>query len=223
MEITKHTSKLTNTESTVIKSVFSDNFFSISNCDCLDYLKSVPTKTIDLIIAEIDDIVSEDFFNELFRVNKKINMYLFCSAERVNKLNYFFIGKKYDCSVIKYDENDKSKYVLFVRDSSVKQNAFSNNAITSISYDMENRKTNEYSIIFNKKKMINFFVLNSSKTSDTVLLLSAYNTIVCDACLIVSRRFYCVEQDLLRYDKTCKSIKSKIKKLEKEHKNCSES
>lgn len=90
------------------------------NGDCLDYLKKLPDKSVDLVVTDppyeietsgagiykqedkqyvkelvgMKDGFSEEILDELCRVMKKINIYLFCSQKQIIPLLDYFVKKK---------------------------------------------------------------------------------------------------------------------------------
>lgn len=96
----------------------------IYNTDCLEGMKDIPDKSIDLVVTDppylltgnrggglwggegrkgmsqledIKDGFSERCLDELVRVMKKINIYLFCSQKQMPMLYRYFVGER-DCN-----------------------------------------------------------------------------------------------------------------------------
>lgn len=103
---------------------------TIYNMDCLEGMKQIPDKTIDMVLtdppyilenqgggfwskrednnhynargtrkgmerlSDIKDGICEDVLNELCRVLKKINLYLFCSQKQIPLYIDYFVKKK---------------------------------------------------------------------------------------------------------------------------------
>lgn len=91
----------------------------VYNEDCLDGMKKIPSKSIDLVVTDppyllttlcgggilnqreyireiegIKDRFSTEILNELCRVMKKINIYLFCSQRQILSLLKYFVEQK---------------------------------------------------------------------------------------------------------------------------------
>lgn len=97
------------------------NIDVIYNCDCLCGLKQLPNNSVDLVVtdppyviqsngggiytqkhikymAELADIkcgFSEAVLDELCRVMKRINIYLFCSQQQILPLTDYFVNKRH--------------------------------------------------------------------------------------------------------------------------------
>ena len=126
------------------------------NCDCLEGMKLLPNGSVDLVVTappykiethgggcvgkrsvfkDIDfmsDGITIEQLNEIFRVMKKINMYIFCSKKQIPFLYDFFVnGKKCNWNLLTLHKtnpvpacNNKylsdTQYIMFFRDKGVK-------------------------------------------------------------------------------------------------------
>lgn len=128
--------------------------------DCLELIKQVPDKSIDLIVtdppylvsttgagiykksdkeyvkelerANITNGFSEQILDELCRVMKKINIYLFCSQEQIIPLlDYFVTQRKCNYNILSWHKANPvpacgnkyltdTEFVLFFREKGVK-------------------------------------------------------------------------------------------------------
>ena len=105
----------------------------IYNCDCVEGMKKMPDKSIDLVVTdppylietsgagiykqadkqyvkELNDIkdgFSTDVLDELCRVMKHINCYFFCSQKQIMPLlDYFVRGKKCNWNIISWHKTN---------------------------------------------------------------------------------------------------------------------
>ena len=105
----------------------------IHNCDCVEGMKKMPEKSIDLVVTdppylietsgagiykqadkqyvkELNDIkdgFSTDVLDELCRVMKHINCYFFCSQKQIMPLlDYFVRGKKCNWNLISWHKTN---------------------------------------------------------------------------------------------------------------------
>ena len=127
----------------------------IHNEDCLDKLKEIPDSSIDLIVTDppykvdtkgagvygsvaqfkqiecMADGIKDEVLDELCRVMKKINIYLFCSKNQLLPLINYFIDKKCNWNLLSWHKtnpiptcNNKylpdTEYILFFREKGVK-------------------------------------------------------------------------------------------------------
>lgn len=100
-----------------------DYLDKIINMDCLDGLKNLPNNCIDLVVTDppynisgngggcfgtreyltqltgISNGFSTEILDELVRVMKKINIYLFCSQKQIIPLLDYFVTKR-NCNYI---------------------------------------------------------------------------------------------------------------------------
>ncbi len=126
--------------------------------DCTALLKKIPDKTIDLIVTDppyivdiagagiykqadkqyvkelkdIKDGFSIEILNELCRIMKKINIYIFCSQKQIIPLlDYFVKGKKCNWNLLCWHKSNPvpacgnkyltdTEYILFFREKGVK-------------------------------------------------------------------------------------------------------
>lgn len=126
--------------------------------DCLELLKEIPDKSIDLVVTDppyeiatsgagiykqedkqyvqelvgMKDGFSEEILDELVRVLKKINIYLFCSQKQIIPLlDYFIKGKGCNWNLLSWHKSNPipacgnkyltdTEFILFFREKGVK-------------------------------------------------------------------------------------------------------
>ena len=182
--------------------------YNLYKDDCLNILKNIKDNSIDLVIIdppynvettgsglykqnkrkyikEIDNFsngFSESVLEELCRVMKKINIYIFCSQKQIiSLLKYFVEGKNCNWNIISWHKTNPvpacsnkyltdTEYILFFREKGVK-----------VYGNYESKKTWYLTPlnVLDKKKynhptvkpldIIENFVLNSSKEEDVIL------------------------------------------------------
>lgn len=130
----------------------------LHNGDCMEYMKNIPDKSIDLVITDppydlktsgagmykqerrryvksleqMSNGFSPDVLDELCRVMKKINIYLFCSQKQiVPLLDYFVKQRKCNYNIISWHKTNPvpacsnkyltdTEFILFFRETGVR-------------------------------------------------------------------------------------------------------
>lgn len=127
----------------------------IHNDDCLTMLKGIKSKSIDLVVTDppykvdtkgagvygsvaqfkqiecIADGIKDEVLDELCRVMKKINIYLFCSKKQLVPLINYFTNKKCNWNLLTWHKTNPvptcsnkylpdTEYILFFREKGVK-------------------------------------------------------------------------------------------------------
>lgn len=217
----------------------------IERGDCLNLLKQLPDKSIDLVVTDppyvidnkggglytqedkqyvkqlegIKDGFSTEVLDELCRVMKNINIYLWCSQKQLFPLiEYFVEGKKCNFNLITWHKTNPipacgnkyltdTEYCLFFREKGVKiYGEFS----TKFTYyvtplNQKDKKLYNHPTI-KPLYIIQNLVVNSSLEGDIVLdpFLGSGTTAV--ACVNTGRHYIGFELDPQYYDIACKRL-----------------
>lgn len=213
--------------------------------DCLELMKGIPDKSIDLVVTDppyvidnkggglytqedkqyvkqlesIKDGFSTEVLDELCRVMKKINIYLWCSQKQLFPLiEYFVEGKKCNFNLITWHKTNPvpacgnkyltdTEYCLFFREKGVKiYGEFS----TKFTYyvtplNQKDKKIYNHPTI-KPLDIIQNLVVNSSLEGDIVLdpFLGSGTTAI--ACVNTNRHYIGFELDPQYYDIACKRL-----------------
>lgn len=210
------------------------------NDDCLQYLKKLKPKTIDLVVTdppyiidtsgggiytkrdyqkslkEIDNGFSEEILDELCRVMKKINIYLFCSQKQILPLlSYFVDKKKCNFNILTWHKTNPvpacgnkyltdTEFILFFREKGVK---IYGEYATKKTYYVTPLNTEDKKLYNHPTpKPVNILsnlIVNSSKKNDIVLDPFMGSGSTGEACKITKRNFLGIEIND-DYYKTCK-------------------
>ena len=216
----------------------------IYNEDCLIGMKNIPDKTIDLVVTDppyllttlcgggilhrreyikeldgIKDGFSTEVLDELCRVMKKINIYLFCSQRQILPLlKYFVEGKGCNWNLLSWHKQNPvpacgnrylpdTEYILFFREQGVK-----------IKGTLDSKKTYFMSNVNkeDKKKfghptckpifILQNLILNSSESGGVILgpFMGSGSTAV--ACMNMKRNFIGFEINKEYFDVSQKRI-----------------
>ena len=217
----------------------------IEQGDCLNLLKQLPDKSIDLVVTDppyvidnkggglytqedkqyvkqlegIKDGFSTEVLDELCRVMKNINIYLWCSQKQLFPLiEYFVEGKKCNFNLITWHKTNPipacrnkyltdTEYCLFFREKGVKiYGEFS----TKFTYyvtplNQKDKKLYNHPTI-KPLDIIQNLVVNSSMEGDLVLdpFLGSGTTAV--ACVNTNRHYIGFEKEPKYYDIACKRL-----------------
>ena len=217
----------------------------IEQGDCLNLLKQLPDKSIDLVVTDppyvidnkggglytqedkqyvkqlegIKDGFSTEVLDELCRVMKNINIYLWCSQKQLFPLiEYFVEGKKCNFNLITWHKTNPipacgnkyltdTEYCLFFREKGVKiYGEFS----TKFTYyvtplNQKDKKLYNHPTI-KPLDIIQNLVVNSSMEGDLVLdpFLGSGTTAI--ACVNTNRHYIGFELDPQYYDIACKRL-----------------
>lgn len=200
------------------------------NDDCLTYLKKIKPKTIDLVVTdppyvidtsgggiytkrdyqkslkEIDNGFSEEILDELCRVMKKINIYLFCSQKQILPLlNYFVDKKKCNFNILTWHKTNPvpacgnkyltdTEFILFFREKGVK---IYGEYATKKTYYVTPLNTSDKSLYNHPTPkpvtILSNLIINSSKKNDIVLDPFMGSGSTGEACKITKRNFLGIE------------------------------
>lgn len=215
------------------------NGSALYNDDCMRVLKEMPDKSVDLVIIdppydienrgggiytqadkhyvyELDDIKNgfdESVLDELCRVMKKINIYIWCSQKQIPMLlDYFYNKKKCNWNLLTWHKTNPipacgnkyltdTEYLLFFREKGVKiYGSFD----TKLTYyvtplNVKDKKLYNHPTI-KPLNIIKNIVVNSSNENDVVLDCFMGSGTTGVACKELNRKFIGIEIDKTYFD-----------------------
>jgi len=219
----------------------------VYNEDCLEGMKQIPNKSVDLVITDppylidtvgsglysqkdkqyikelnfMKDGFSKEILDEICRVMKKINLYIFCSQKQIIPLlDYFVREKKCNWNIITWHKTNPipacgnkyltdTEYVLFFREKGVKiygdyQTKFTY-YLTSLN-QKDKKKYNHPTI--KPLNILQNFIINSSKEGEIILdpFMGSGTTAI--ACMNTNRNYIGFELDKGYYDIILERIKN---------------
>jgi site-specific DNA-methyltransferase (adenine-specific) len=221
----------------------------IHNMDCLEGLRMLPDKSIDLVVTDppydiqtsgagiykqadkqyvkelnfMKDGFSPEVLDELCRVLKKINIYIFCSQKQIIPLlDYFVKGKKCNYNLLTWHKTNPvpacgnkyltdTEFILFFREKGVKIYGNFNSKFTYYVTPLNQRDKKRYGHPTVKPlEMIQNFVINSSLEDMIVLdpFMGSGTTAV--ACTNTGRNYIGFELS----EEYCKIANERISKVE---------
>lgn len=231
--------------------------------DCLQVMKGMPSKSIDLIVTDppyvvetqgagffgkksdeysinykgkkaytyggeryvmkeisnMSDGFSENILDELCRVMKKINIYIWCSQKQLFKLIEYFVEKrKCNFNIITWHKTNPipacgnkyltdTEYCLFFREGGVKIQGSYDTKFTYYITPLNSKDKKQYGHPTIKPlDIIKNLIINSSNEGDVILdpFMGSGTTGV--ACKKLGREFIGIEIDEKYYDLACKRI-----------------
>lgn len=182
--------------------------YKLYNKDCLEVMKNMEDNSVDLVITdppyeistsgagiykqkdkkyvkelnEMKDGFSDEILNELCRVMKKINIYIFCSQKQIiHLLDYFVTKRGCNYNIISWHKTNPipacgnkyltdTEYVLFFRERGVKVYGSFETKRTWYSTPLNQADKKKYGHPTVKPQLIlNNLVLNSSQENDIIL------------------------------------------------------
>jgi len=200
----------------------------IYNMDCMEGLRMLPDKSIDLVVTDppydiqtsgagiykqadkqyvkelnfMKDGFLPEVLDELCRVLKKINIYIFCSQKQIIPLlDYFVKGKKCNYNLLTWHKTNPvpacgnkyltdTEFILFFREKGVKIYGNFNSKFTYYVTPLNQRDKKRYGHPTVKPlEMIQNFVINSSLKDMIVLdpFMGSGTTAV--ACIKTNRKY----------------------------------
>ena len=219
----------------------------VYNEDCLEGMKQIPNKSVDLVITDppyLIDIVgsglysqkdkqyikelnfmkdgfSKEILDEICRVMKKINLYIFCSQKQIIPLlDYFVREKKCNWNIITWHKTNPipacgnkyltdTEYVLFFREKGVKIYGDYQTKFTYYLTPLNQKDKIKYNHPTIKPlNIIQNFIINSSKEGEIVLdpFMGSGTTAI--ACMNTNRNYIGFELDKGYYDIILERIKN---------------
>lgn len=176
--------------------------------DCLEVMKNIPDNSVDLVITDppyeiatsgagmyrqkdkqyvkelngMKDGFSKEVLDELCRIMKKINIYIFCSQKQILPLlKYFVDGKKCNWNIISWHKTNPipacgnkyltdTEFILFFREKGVKIYGSFDTKRTWYTTPLNQSDKKKYRHPTVKPiSILENLVLNSSLAEDTVL------------------------------------------------------
>ena len=211
-----------------------DKLNKIVQADCLEYLRELPDGCVDLVLIdppyeietkggrnhfanfksqyhqELEKIskgISNKVLEELCRVCKVINCYIFCSKKQVPQLLNFFIEKKCHFDILTWHKSNPpplcgdsylpdTEYILYFRKSGATLNGSYNtkakyyiSATNSIDKKLYKHPTCK------PIKLLCQYIINSSNKNDIILDCFAGSGSTAISSKILGRQFLCCEKD----------------------------
>jgi DNA modification methylase len=209
------------------------SMWKVHNEDCLDYLKTLADNSIDLIITDppyeihtsgggmykakdkryikelngLKNGFAPEVLDELVRIMKKINIYIFCSQKQILPLlKYFVEEKKCNYNILTWHKSNPipacgnkyitdTEYILFFRERGVK---IYGSASTKLTYFITPLNTKDKKLYNHPTckpvSILENLVVNSSCEGDTILdpFMGSGSTGV--ACVKHGRKFIGIEK-----------------------------
>jgi len=219
----------------------------VYNEDCLEGMKQIPNKSIDLVITDppylidtvgsglysqkdkqyikelnfIKDGFSKEILDEICRVMKKINLYIFCSQKQIILLlDYFVKEKKCNWNIITWHKTNPipacgnkyltdTEFILFFREKGVKIYGDYETKFTYYVTPLNQKDKKIYSHPTIKPlNIIQNFIINSSREGEIILdpFMGSGTTAI--ACMNTNRNYIGFELDKGYYDIILERIKN---------------
>lgn len=202
--------------------------------DCLELLKDIPDKSIDLVVTDppydietngagiykqedkqyvkelvgMKDGFSEEILDELCRVMKKINIYLFCSQKQIIPLlDYFVKQKKCNWNLLSWHKSNPvpacgnkyltdTEFVLFFREKGVRvHGSFETKRTYWITPLNQTDKKKYGHPTVKPESIVRHLIVNSSLEGDTVLDPFMGSGTTGATCINTNRNFIGIELD----------------------------
>ena len=222
----------------------------IINADCMDILKQLPDKCIDLVVTDppylmvsgghgkgdladrqtarnellrnsgLYDGIENTVLDELCRVLKKINIYMFCSKNQIHQLLDYFENKSDNFDLLCWHKTNPSPLanMTYMNDTEYCLNFREKNC--TIRGELEDKKKYFLTCVNqeDKKKykhptikpleIINQLVINGSNENDLILDCFSGSGTTAVACHNLKRRFICIEKDKDYFDASVERLKN---------------
>ena len=228
----------------------------IINADCMDILKHLPDKCIDLVLTDppylmvsgghgkgelgarqtarnellrgkgLFDGFSNEVLEQLCRVMKRINIYVFCSKKQIHQLFDFFENKSDNFDLLCWHKTNPSplsnmtylndtEYCLNFREKTCtirgaieqKKKYF----LTSV--NQKDKELYDHPTI-KPLKIFEQLIINGSDEKDLVLDCFSGSGTTAVACHRLNRRFICIEKDPEYWAKSCERLKHEQAQLQ---------
>lgn len=204
------------------------------NGDCLELLKDIPDNSIDLVVTDppydietngaglykqedkryvkelvgMKDGFSEEILDELCRVMKKINIYLFCSQKQIIPLvDYFAKRKGCNWNLLSWHKSNPvptcgnkyltdTEFILFFREKGVKVYGSFNTKKTYYVTPLNQKDKKKYGHPTCKpEEIVRNLIINSSNEGEVVLDCFMGSGTTGAACVGINRKFIGIELD----------------------------
>ena len=196
---------------------------NVINADCLELMELMPDKCVDLVVADppylqdshggggafgtrmreyhqgVDSLGYgfDDFYLEqIVRVCKKVNAYIFCSKNQLIQILTFFKNYKYDlltyhktnpCPTCNNKYLSDTEYIIYVRESGVK--LYGNYHTKKKYFIQENGKSDFQHPTVKPLNIISTLITNSSKENDLIFDPFMGSGTTARACIDLGRKF----------------------------------
>lgn len=221
--------------------------------DCLELLHDIPDHSIDLVVTDppyliettggglaiqpgrevwnnlksMKSGISTTVLDELCRVLKKINIYIFCSLKQVPiLLNYFVTQRNCNFNILCWHKTDPTpacgnkylsdtEYIMFFREKGVKIGGNYHTKRTFYVTPSNRAESKKYGHPTVKPlDIVKNFIINSSAEGDIVLDPFMGSGTTCVAAAQLNRRYFGIELDEISYgialDRANKEINNRI-------------
>ena len=218
------------------------NYDYIEQGDCLELMKKIPDKSVDLVVTDppyviettgagiykqadkqyvkelngIKDGFSEEILDELCRVMKKINIYLFCSQKQIIPLlDYFVKGKKCNWNLLSWHKTNPvpacgnkyltdTEFILFFREKGVPIYGEFKTKFTYYVTPLNQKDKKQYGHPTIKPlEIIQNLIVNSSEENGTVLDPFLGSGSTCVAAVNTGRHYIGFELDPTYFQIAC--------------------
>lgn len=207
---------------------------TLYNNDCLQVLKDIPDMSIDLVVTDppydietsgaglykqedkqyvkelvgMKDGFSEEILDELCRVMKKINIYLFCSQKQIIPLLDYFVKRKgCNWNILSWHKSNPipacgnkyltdTEFILFFREKGVKVYGSFDTKKTYYITPLNQKDKRKYGHPTCKpEEIVRNLILNSSNEGDVVLDCFMGSGTTGAVCVGINRKFIGIEID----------------------------
>ena len=207
---------------------------TLYNNDCLQVLKEIPDKSIDLVVTDppydietsgaglykqadkqyvkelvgMKDGFSEEILDELCRVMKKINIYLFCSQKQIIPLLDYFVKRKgCNWNILSWHKSNPvpacgnkyltdTEFILFFREKGVKVYGSFDTKKTYYITPLNQKDKKKYGHPTVKpEEIVANLIVNGSNEGDVVLDCFMGSGTTGAVCVGINRKFIGIEID----------------------------
>ena len=207
---------------------------NLYNGDCLEILKNIPDKSIDLVVTDppydietsgaglykqedkqyvkelvgMKDGFSEEILDELCRVMKKINIYLFCSQKQIIPLLDYFVRRKgCNWNLLSWHKSNPvpacgnkyltdTEFILFFREKGVKIYGSFDTKRTYYVTPLNQKDKKKYGHPTCKpEEIVRNLIVNSSNEGETILDCFMGSGTTGAVCVGINRKFIGIELD----------------------------
>ena len=212
---------------------------NLYNGDCLSLMRQMPEKSVDLVVTDppydietsgaglykqedkqyvkelvgMKDGFSEEILDELCRVMKKINIYIFCSQKQIIPLLDYFVKRKgCNWNILSWHKSNPipacgnkyltdTEFILFFREKGVKVYGSFDTKKTYYVTPLNQKDKKKYGHPTCKpEEIVKNLIVNSSKEGDTVLDCFMGSGTTGAVCVGIARSFIGMEIDTQYFD-----------------------
>ena len=214
----------------------------IHNADCLELMKEIPDKSIDLVltdipynecnrnsnglrnlnydIADVFNLSMPNLLNELNRICKG-SFYIFCGTEQISEIRKTFINYGLSTRTIVWEKTNPSPMNgEFIWLSGIELAFYGKNKKATFNAHCKNTVLKhpvcqEYIIHPTQKPLSLFKEIINISTNENDLILDCFSGsgTTAIACSELKRNFICIEKDKQYYEASCKRLENYNKQL----------